>query len=122
LKILFKSSHFFSRHEQVQNDEQENHVINEDSVFPTHNLYDNTELLSTSEVKEEILSSETVIKQDNENETTPVINEYDLLNNGIDLRYIKKREKFCFFIILHLYYIVMNQLSHQIIFGKFVII
>ncbi len=76
---------FFSRHEQVQNDEPENHVINEDSVFTTRSLYDNNELLSTGE----ILSSETVIKQDNENETTPVINEYDLLNNGQESRYSK---------------------------------
>jgi len=62
-------------------------------------LYDNNELLSTGEIKEEILSSETIIKQDNENETTPVINEYDLLNHGIDLRYSKKEINFVFIFI-----------------------
>lgn len=30
-----------------------------------------------------------MIKQNNENETTPVINEYDLLNNGQESRYSK---------------------------------
>jgi len=76
-------------------------VINEDSVLTTHNLYDNNELLSTGEIKEEILSSEPIIKQDNENETTPIINEYDLLNNGIDLRYLKIKFFFLFSFILH---------------------
>lgn len=31
-----------------------------------------------------------MIKQTNESETTPVINEYDLFNNGSDLKYENK--------------------------------
>jgi hypothetical protein len=82
----------------IRNDEQENHSINEDPVLATHSLYDNINLLSTGEINEEVLSPETVIKQGNENETTPVINEYDLLNNGIDLRYSNSLRNFVFFL------------------------
>ncbi len=49
----------------------------------------NNLLSTTGEIKEEIFSSEMMIKQNNENETTPVINEYDLLNNGQESRYSK---------------------------------
>jgi hypothetical protein len=86
--LFFNLLDCFYRHEQVQNDEQENHLSIEDPVLASHSIYhNNNDLLSTSEIKEEIFSSEIMIKQDNENETTPIINEYDLLNNGFDLRY-----------------------------------
>ncbi len=88
MKILFKSSYFSHRHEHVQNDEQENHLLNENPVVANESIYDNNDPLSTSEIKEEVLSSDVIIKQNNENETTPVINEYDLLNNELDLRYL----------------------------------
>jgi hypothetical protein len=72
----------------VQNDEQENHLLIEDPVLASHCIDDSNHLLSTGETKE-VFSSEMVIKQNNENETTPVINEYDLPINGQESRYQK---------------------------------
>jgi len=82
-------SYSLSRHEHVQNDEQENHLLIEDPVLASHCIDDSNHLLSTGETKEEVFSSEMVIKHNNENETTPVINEYDLPNNGQESRYQK---------------------------------
>lgn len=58
-----------------------------------------------------------MIKQDNE--TTPVINEYDLFNGGFDLRYFKNKIKE--FIYLNLS-VVMNQFHQEIIFGKLAVL
>ncbi len=61
-------------------------MLIEEPVLASHSIEDNNHLLSTGEIKEEVFSSEVVIKQNNESETTPVINEYDLFNNGQESR------------------------------------
>jgi hypothetical protein len=66
-------------------DEQESHSLAEDPVLASHIGDEENDLLLTGEVQEEVLSSEMMIQQDNE--TTPVINEYELSNSGCDLRY-----------------------------------
>ncbi len=66
-------------------DEQESHSLIEDPVLASHIGDEENDLSLTGEVQEEILSSEMMIQQDNE--TTPVINEYELSNSGCDLRY-----------------------------------
>ncbi|CAF4542973.1 unnamed protein product [Rotaria sp. Silwood1] len=68
-------------------DQQESHLIIEDPVLTnsSNDNNNNNDLLLTSEIKEEILSSEIMIKHDNENETSPIFNEYDLFNVGCDI-------------------------------------
>ncbi|CAF5037466.1 unnamed protein product, partial [Rotaria sp. Silwood1] len=68
-------------------DQQENHLTIEDPVLTnsSNDNNNNNDLLLTSEIKEEILSSEIMIKHDNENETSPIFNEYDLFNVGCDI-------------------------------------
>lgn len=64
-------------------------VLDSVNDYNPSNNNDDDELSSTGEVKDNISPSEMVFKQHNENESTPVVNEYDLFNSEIDLRYIK---------------------------------
>ena len=59
------------------------------------------DLVSTSDVKDEGFSSEIIIKQFDENETTPVINEYDLINGRFDLRYFERFKNIFFSISIY---------------------
>jgi len=58
-----------------------------ESPVSTSQLVNNNinDLLSASEIKDEVLPCELVTKLTNENETIPVINEYDLINNVQDI-------------------------------------
>lgn len=70
----------------MRTDEQENPIPIEDPVLASQNMDEHNATFSTGENKQESFSSEILIKQNNENETTPIINEYDLPNSGQELR------------------------------------
>ena len=74
------------RCEHALNNEQENLISVEDPVLASQNMDEHNATFSTGENKEESFPSEILIKQNNENETTPIINEYDLPNSGLDSR------------------------------------
>ena len=68
-------------------DEQENLLSIKDSVLIGPKTDNNDASASRHEIIEEVWPSEAMTKENNENETIPAFNEYDLLNSTCDSRY-----------------------------------